>query len=420
MRYSYGIAPRIIRMLPYMLAVALSLAALPAGASGQSRERDRQKSGQDEARPRKEPERRQGESAGQTRGEQDRGGETRREDPRTGGDKKAGDGKSGGSGETGRGQTQPRRTDPDPPRPPRRVEDGTGDRGRDLPDPRRPRDPGITGKKIPGIVPDRPPKEPDRPGGWIRPDRPPIIPDSPRIEPQPPRPRPPHPRPWPPYYPPYIIDYGDDLNWIEVPDFMWDDPYTITLPFGVIMPWEIGEFFLVRLKDLEDAGYGESMVVVIVQTQEELYWEEFLERYAGRIYDAIFYGGVGPCSFLVAMPVTTVLDLLVDTGIRWAGEYRPVYKIEPGGRNQTFYVRSLEGDRLEFRRDLSDVGLDVISYDARTGEYTVFSTIDLYEDVAGLWWTASVSSRPDNPFLRPVPEEELEVGLTEEDPIPAR
>ena len=398
--------------------LAAIIVSAPVAASAQSRDKSKDNSGQKETARPKEPERRQEEKSGSAQDrQQDRGDRTRRDDGRTGGDKNAGDRRSGGETQTGRGkdtggdQNPPRRKDPDPTLPPRRGGDDPDDRRGDLPDPRKPRDPNIGGKKIPGIIPGRSPKEPDRPDPWIRPDVDPIITPQPGIRPLPPRRIHPILPPPPRYYPPYVIHYGEDLNWIEVPDFMWDDPYAITLPFGAIMPWEIGEFFLISLKGLEDDGYGESMVVIIVQTQDEMYWEEFLEMYADLIADVRYYGDVGPCSFLVAMPVTTVLDLLVDNGIRWAGEYRSIYKIEPGGRNQQFYIRSLEGDQMEFRRDLSDIGLDVIEYRRGTGEYTVFSTLDLYEDVAGLWWVASVSSRPDNPFLRPVPEEEeIDVG----------
>lgn len=413
-------SPRLSSALFFTAAVAALIAFAPLnGVMAQSRDRAGEKSGRKEERPQKQPERQQDEKTGTTGRQQERGGETRRDDGRTGGDKTAGDRKGGAQDQdTGRGsdagrdQSPPRRKEPDPMPPPRRGGDGSGDRRRELPDPRRPRDPVLPGKKIPGVIPDRPPKDPDHGGGWVRPDRPPIIPDPPGIHPHPPIILPPIHPPRPPYYPPpYIIDDGDDMNWIEVPDFMWDDPYTITLPFGTIMPWEIGEFFLIRLKDLEDEGYGESMIIVIVQMQDEMAWEEFLDVYAALITDVRYYGNVGPCSFLVAVPVTTMLDLLVDTGIRWAGEFRPIYKIEPGGRNQKFYVRSLEGDQMEFRRQLSDVGLDVISYEPETGEYAVFSALDLYEEVAGLWWVASVSSRPDNPFLRPYAED-VEVGMT--------
>lgn len=420
MRSTKHVSRRLLSILPLALAVAALIAfAPPRGASAQSRDKSNDKTGRKESRPEKQPERQQEEKRDSER-QQDRGDKTRRGDDRTGGDRTGGDRRTGGSDDQGgrrdteRGQDPPRRKDPDPTRPSRRDDDAGGDRPREFPDPRKPRDPQVPGTKIPGIIPDRPPKDPD-PGVWVRPPRDPVIPVPPAIYPDPPDYIPPH-YPPPPYYPAPYVEYEDDYNWIEVPDFMWDDPYIITLPFGTIMPWEIGEFFLVRLKDFEDAGYGESMVIVILQTQDEMYWEEFLEIYADMITDVRFYGNVGHCSFLVAMPVTTVLDLLVDTGIRWAGEFRAIYKIEPGGRNRQFYVRSLEGDQMEFRRQLSETGLDVISYDPGTGEYTVFSTLDLYEDVAGLWWVASVSSRPDNPFLRPYPlEEDVEVGMTEEE-----
>ncbi len=112
--------------------------------------------------------------------------------------------------------------------------------------------------------------------------------------------------------------------------------YEIGLPFGAILPWEIGEFYLIRLKNLEKEGLG--------------------------------------------------------------------------GRNTKFYVLSLEGDTIEFRRELRDAGVYVMKYDQETEEYFVRSTRDNYNGVAALWWVARVSGVSGEPFF--LPEDEwIEVGM---------
>ena len=186
--------------------------------------------------------------------------------------------------------------------------------------------------------------------------------------------------------------------------------YEIGLPFGPILPWEIGEFYLIRLKNLEKNGFGGSMIVTIIQTRDEMGWEEFLYRFEDRITDVRYYGPVGRTAFLVGMTVSDILDLMVDEEIRWAGEFYPDYKIVPGGRNTKFYVRSLEGDSIEFRRELRDAGVFVMRYDPGTGEYYVRSSQDNYGRVASLWWVARVSGISGEPFF--LPEEEwIDVGM---------
>ncbi len=186
--------------------------------------------------------------------------------------------------------------------------------------------------------------------------------------------------------------------------------YGISLPFGPILPWEVGEFYLIRLKNLEEKGYGGSMMVTIVQTMDEMGWEEFLGRFGDAITDVLYYGSIGRTSFLVGMTVSDILDLMVDDGIRWVGELYPEYKIVPGGRNSKFFVRSLEGDTTGFRRELRDTGVFVMGFDSDTQEYYVRSSQDIYDMVAKLWWVARVSGARGEPFFQPE-SEWLDVGM---------
>ena len=111
------------------------------------------------------------------------------------------------------------------------------------------------------------------------------------------------------------------------------------------------------------------------------------------------------------MTVSDILDLVRDNEIRWAGEFYPEYKIVPGGRNTKFYVLSLEGDTIEFRRELRDAGVFVMQHDPETGEYFVRSSRDNYDRVASLWWVARVSCVPGEPFFLP-DDEWIDVGMT--------
>ena len=189
-----------------------------------------------------------------------------------------------------------------------------------------------------------------------------------------------------------------------------DEIYGITLPFGPILPWEIGELFLIRLKYLEEEGLGGSMMTSIIQTNEEMGWEQFLARYQRDITDVMYYGRVGRTSFLVGMTVSDILDLMVSEGIRWVGEFYPEYKIVPGGRNSKFYVLSLEGDTIGFRRELRAAGVFVMGFDPDTQEYYVRSSQDTYDTIAKLWWVARVSGSNDTPFFQPE-HEYLDVGM---------
>lgn len=247
----------------------------------------------------------------------------------------------------------------------------------------------------------RPPKEPIQPliigggGGYIFP-------------------------PWPrdPWYPPYVdIDYvfiHYDYDYIYQPVIITgledDGIYGISLPFGPIVPWEVGELYLIRLKNLEENGFGGTMLTSIVQTNEVMGWEQFLVRHQSDITDVIYYGRVGRTSFLVGMTVSDILDLMVNEGIRWVGELYPEYKIVPGGRNSKFYVRSLEGDTVGFRRELRDIGAIVMGFDRETQEYFVRSGSDNYDAVAKLWWVARVSGTGAEPFFQPE-YEYLDVGM---------
>ena len=197
---------------------------------------------------------------------------------------------------------------------------------------------------------------------------------------------------------------------ICLPELLDGELYDINLPFGPILPWEIGEFYLIRLKNLEKKGLGGSMMITIIQTQDEMGWEEFLYRFEDRITDVRYYGPVGRTAFLVGMTVSDILDLMLDNEIRWAGEFYPDYKIVPGGRNTKFYVLSLEGDTIKFRRELRDTGVYVMRYDQETEEYFVRSSQDIYNRVASLWWVARVSGVSGEPFFQPE-DESIEVGM---------
>jgi hypothetical protein len=197
---------------------------------------------------------------------------------------------------------------------------------------------------------------------------------------------------------------------ICLPELLDGEIYDINLPFGPILPWEVGEFYLIRLKNLEKKGLGGSMMITIIQTRDEMGWEEFLYRFEDRITDVRYYGPVGRAAFLVGMTVSDILDLMLDNDIRWAGEFYPDYKIVPGGRNTKFYVLSLEGDTIEFRRELRDAGVYVMRYDQETEEYFVRSSQDIYGRVASLWWVARVSGVSGEPFFQPE-DESIDVGM---------
>jgi len=226
--------------------------------------------------------------------------------------------------------------------------------------------------------------------------------------------RPPWRRPRPHIHYHYTNIYYDYRTYVYRPiilnGLIDDDLYGINLPFGPILPWEIGEFYLIRLKNLEREGLGGSMMTTIVQTIDEMGWEEFLGRFGNNITDVMYYGSVGRTSFLVAMTVSDILDLMVLDGIRWVGELYPEYKIVPGGRNSKFFVRSLEGDTTRFRRELRDTGVFVMGFDTDTQEYYVRSSQDIYDMVAKLWWVARVSGARGEPFFQPE-SEWLDVGM---------
>ncbi len=225
--------------------------------------------------------------------------------------------------------------------------------------------------------------------------------------------------PWPthhhcwPHIPPITniyIDYTHIYQPVIITGLIDDEIYGINLPFGPILPWEIGEFYLIRLKNLEEKGLGGSMMTSIVQTIDEMGWEEFLARFEGDLTDVVYYGRVGRTSFLVGMTVSDILDLMVNEGIRWVGEFYPEYKIVPGGRNSKFYVFSLEGDTVGFRRELRDAGVFVMGFDHDTHEYYVRSSRDTYDTVARLWWVARVSGSEAEPFFQPE-YEYFDVGM---------
>ena len=113
----------------------------------------------------------------------------------------------------------------------------------------------------------------------------------------------------------------------------------------------------------------------------------------------MYYGPVGETAFLVSMTVSDILDLMVMYGIRWVGECHPAYKIVPDERSSRFFVRSLEGDKESFRRELEAIGLTVAGFDRTTQEYCVHGTESMYEPVATLWWTGMVASVPGRPFF---------------------
>jgi len=227
---------------------------------------------------------------------------------------------------------------------------------------------------------------------------------------------------WPPpphYFPPiieyhycttYIYNYTYIYQPILLDGLVDSDIYGIGLPFGPIMPWEVGELFLIRLKNLESEGLGGQMMITIVQTLDEMSWNEFLVRFERDITDVICYGPVGRTSFLVSMTVSDILDIMVNDEIRWVGELYPEYKIVPGGRNSKFYVRSLEGDMTRFRRELRDAGVFVMGYDPETREYFVRSSQDTYDRVAKMWWVARISGDGGDPFFQPE-YEYMDIGM---------
>ena len=244
----------------------------------------------------------------------------------------------------------------------------------------------------------RPPDTPDEPG-----DVNPFVPPSPGgggYVPPPIRPRP----PWGVYPEVIIIEHwyyeGDYLfDDDPLPEYIFDDysdneQFVIPLPFGDILPWEVGELFLMKLKDIEAEGYGNSLMICIVQTIDEMPYREFVERFEWEEGEFEYYDTLSPRSFLLSLPVSSVLRLLEDRSVRWIGEYRPDYKIVPGPRNAAVFISSFDGDRNEFRRDLEEIGVEVEDYNEKTGEYLIRTDYDCYLDLADLWWVESVSSEP--------------------------
>lgn len=243
----------------------------------------------------------------------------------------------------------------------------------------------------------RPPDTPDDPGN-VYPPPPPT--QGGGYVPPPIRPR----RPWGGYPEVIIIEHwyyeGDYLfDDDPLPEYIFDDysdnePFVIPLPFGDILPWEVGELFLMKLKDIEADGYGNSLMICIVQTQDEMPYREFVDRFEWDEDEFEYYDTLSPRSFLLSLPVSSVLRLLGDRSVRWIGEYRPDYKLVPGPRNAAVFVSSFDGDRMEFRRDLEELGVEVEDYDEKTGEYLIRTDYDCYLDLADLWWVESVSSEP--------------------------
>ncbi|MCU0639623.1 MAG: hypothetical protein MUF59_07120 [Candidatus Krumholzibacteria bacterium] len=243
----------------------------------------------------------------------------------------------------------------------------------------------------------RPPDTPDEPGE-VTPPGPPNHGGG--YLPPPIRPR----HPWGVYPEVIIIEHwyyeGDYLfDDDPLPEYIFDDysdnePFVIPLPFGDILPWEVGELFLMKLKDIEAEGYGNSLMICIVQTIDEMPYREFVGRFEWDEGEFEYYDTLSPRSFLLSLPVSSVLRLLGDRSIRWIGEYRPDYKIVPGPRNAAVFISSFDGDRMEFRRDLEELGVEVEDYDEKTGEYLIRTDYDCYFDLADLWWVESVSSEP--------------------------
>lgn len=244
----------------------------------------------------------------------------------------------------------------------------------------------------------RPPVTPDDPGDVTPPVPPP--PGGGGYVPPPIRPR--HPRD---VYPEVIIiehwyyegDYlfdDDPLPEYIFGDYSDNEQFVIPLPFGDILPWEVGELFLMKLKDIEAEGYGNSLMICIVQTIDEMPYKEFVARFEWDEEEFEYYDTLSPRSFLLSLPVSSVLRLLGDRSVRWIGEYRPDYKIVPGPRNAAVFISSFDGDRMEFRRDLEEIGVEVENYDEKTGEYLIRTDFDCYFDLADLWWVESVSSEP--------------------------
>ena len=244
----------------------------------------------------------------------------------------------------------------------------------------------------------RPPVTPDEPGD-VNPPIPPT-PGGGGYVPPPIRPRP----PWGVYPEVIIIEhwyYERDYLFEDdpLPEYIFDDysdnePFVIPLPFGDILPWEVGELFLMKLKDIEAEGYGNSLMICIVQTLDEMPYREFVDRFEWDEEEFEYYDTLSPRSFLLSLPVSSVLRLLGDRSVRWIGEYRPDYKIVPGPRNAAVFISSFDGDRNEFRRDLEEIGVEVEDYDEKTGEYLIRTDYDCYLDLADLWWVESVSSEP--------------------------
>ncbi|MBU8920700.1 MAG: hypothetical protein KOO63_02460 [Bacteroidales bacterium] len=197
------------------------------------------------------------------------------------------------------------------------------------------------------------------------------------------------------HYWPGIYDEGYDSPPDSYIEGLFDEnSFFIALPFGSILPWEVGEDFLIWLRSLEDGGQEQSSLVCIIQMMEPGDFDDFLTRFGREDEEMIYYDTLSDRSFLVAAPVMTISRLLSDTGIRWIGEYRDEYKIVPGENGLKIYISSLEGDRDEFRSDLETSGLTIEDFREITGEYIVQGGQDIMLELAGLWWIGRISGRP--------------------------
>ena len=188
--------------------------------------------------------------------------------------------------------------------------------------------------------------------------------------------------------------YTDPFTDEHVEGLFNENSFFIALPFGSILPWEVGEDFLIWLRSLEDDGQEQASVICIIQMMEPGGFDDFLARFGREDEEIIYYDTLSDRSFLASVPVRAISRLLSDTGIRWVGEYRDEYKIVPGGNGLKIYISSLEGDRDEFRADLEASGLKIEGFREITGEYVVRGRQDTLFELAGLWWVGRISGRP--------------------------
>jgi hypothetical protein len=192
------------------------------------------------------------------------------------------------------------------------------------------------------------------------------------------------------------IELGRDLDapiWVPSkykPTKRVVGPHKVLVPSGTIDTDQPNDTFAQDMEQVVSDGTGNQTVICIVQFHEEMSLNDLIALMRENIR---IYAPLPGFAFVVALKAHQVNPLMAQPQIAWVGAYKVSYKYRSDEIREGVWplaAYSLDGDRPEFREDLTRLGIVDIHYSKWRDGYSFRADSSIVGKLAELWWVKQI------------------------------